>query len=71
MTQNEAVLRFMQEHGAITQMEAAQELGCWRLASRICDLKRDGYDIQKDTVRRRNRYGDPVSFARYSLREVR
>lgn len=71
MTQNEAVLRYMKEYGAITQMEAAQELGCWRLASRICDLKRDGYDIQKDTVRRRNRYGDPVSFARYSLREVR
>ena len=66
-TQKDLILRFMQENGSITQIEAAQEIGCWRLGARIFDLKRDGHNIKKDTVLRKNRYGKPISFARYRL----
>ena len=66
-TQCDLVLLFMTENGSITPREALEELGCMRLVSRISDLKRAGYKIAKETVCERNRYGDPVRFAKYSL----
>ena len=68
-TQNERILKYMQDFGTITTAEAMTELGVYRLASRINDLKRDGYAIHKVTVRATNRYGETVRFAQYSLEE--
>lgn len=68
MTQNELVLDYMKRHGSITQAEAARELGCMRLGARIWDLiHKYGYNIISETVTEKNRYGKPVSFARYRL----
>lgn len=50
MTQNEAVLIFMAKHGSITARDAVTELGIYRLAARIADLKELGYPI-KTTMR--------------------
>lgn len=69
-TQKDLILRFMQENGSITQMEAAQEIGCWRLGARIFDLKRDGHVIKRDMVSQKNRHGKPIAFARYRLVET-
>ena len=69
LSQCDMILRYMQENGSITQMEAAQEFGCWRLAARIADLRRAGHAIKSDMVSQKNRYGKPISFARYSLEE--
>lgn len=70
MTQCERVLRHLQDCGSITTYEAFTEYGITRLASRICDLKKDGYRIGKAFVTAKNRYGEPVSFCRYSLEEI-
>lgn len=67
MAQNDKILRYMQETGGITPMEAIEQFGCMRLAARISDLKAQGVPIKKETVKRRNRFGEPVSFARYSI----
>jgi hypothetical protein len=40
-----------------------------RLASRISDLKRQGYNISAERGKGENRYGEPVSFAVYHLVE--
>lgn len=69
MTQNERILRYLDENGSITQLEAMQEFGIYRLASRISDLKRQGFKIRREMVKGRNRYDEPTSFARYSLEE--
>ena len=50
-------------------MEAMGEYGCMRLASRINELKREGVPIRREMVTGRNRYGEAVTFARYSIRE--
>ncbi len=42
----------------ITQKEAINELGIYRLASRICDLKNSGYPIESKFKRVRTRYGE-------------
>lgn len=67
MTQCERVLRHMRDYGSITSAEAITEYGIYRLASRISDLKKQGVPIEKEMVRGKNRYGEPTSFARYSL----
>lgn len=69
MTQKDMILRYMQEHGSITQLQAVEEFGCYRLSGRIYDLKNDGFAIRRDTVTKKNRNGKAVSFARYHLEE--
>jgi hypothetical protein len=41
-----------------------------RLASRITDLKQQGYEIRKTMENNKNRYGDVVRYARYTLKGV-
>lgn len=68
-SQCERIVEYMRKHGAITQMQAYLDIGCWRLASRICDLKKRGYLIRTETVYVKNRYGEKVPVAKYSLIE--
>lgn len=67
MTQCEKILRHMEDYGSISSLEAVNEYGIMRLASRISDLKRMGVPISKETVKGKNRYGEATSYARYSL----
>lgn len=67
MTQNERILRHLEDGGTLTQAEAFLEYGVGRLSSRICELRRAGYPIRREFVTRENRYGEPVSFCRYWL----
>ena len=69
-SQCERIVEYMKKHGSITQLEAYLDIGCWRLASRINDLKRRGYAIRREMVAVDNRYGEKVPIARYSLAEV-
>lgn len=69
MTQNERILNHLKQHGSITQMEATTEYGCQRLAARIGELRRAGYQISSKLESSKNRYGERVTYARYSLKE--
>lgn len=69
MTQNERILRHLQDGGSLTQAEAFMEYGVGRLSSRICELRRAGYPIKREFITRKNRYGEPVSFCRYWLQD--
>lgn len=66
-TQAERVLDYMGEFGSITQLEALRDLGVMRLASRISDLKKQGYPIKSDVVAVKNRYEENCYIKRYSL----
>ena len=68
-TQCEKVLEYMKNFGSITQLQALQDIGCMRLASRISDLRGQGYSIGRRIKTSKNRYGDSVSFAEYYLEE--
>jgi hypothetical protein len=67
MTQCERVLKYIDDFGSITPIEAMADLGIMRLASRISDLKKAGYPIRKETAKGISRYGKPTHFARYSM----
>lgn len=45
MTQTELVLAYIDQYGSITARDAMLELGIYRLAARIADLKELGYNI--------------------------
>ena len=65
--QTERIYTHILAYGSITQKEAYDLYGCFRLASRICDLKRRGYRIGKVMEEGKNRYGEPERHARYFL----
>lgn len=70
LKQTERVISYMEEHGSITQIQALNDLGVMRLASRISDLKKQGYPIVSNVEQVRNRYGEVCRIKRYQLGEV-
>lgn len=56
MTQAQRVLEYIRQFGSITQLEALRDLGVMRLASRISDLRKQGYNIvgKREAVLNRN-----------------
>lgn len=70
MKQEERVLKYMQDFGAITPLQALDDLGVMRLGARIYDLKQAGHPISRRMVTKKNRYGEAVSFAEYRLEET-
>lgn len=66
-SQNTRILEYMARHGSITQLEALNELGVARLASRICDLKMRGYPIHSKMEKVTNRHGEICRIKRYRL----
>lgn len=67
MTQCERVLQYMRDFGSITPLDAMRDLAVMRLASRVSDLRKMGYDIKKESRTEKNRYGQSTTFASYSL----
>ena len=67
-SQNERILDYIDKFGSITQQEAMNHLGVMRLASRISDLKRLGYQVESEMVVVKNRYGEECRIKRYKLR---
>ncbi len=67
ITQCDMILDHMKRYGSITQAEAMSEYGCYRLAARISDLKVRGWKIRKEAVKKKNRFGKTIVFARYSF----
>jgi len=68
-TQNQRIIEYLDSYGSITQLEALNKLGIMRLASRISDLRRKGYQIDSEMDIVTNRYGEKCRVKRYSLRK--
>lgn len=67
-TQTEMILKYMEMHGSISQREAAEALGCYRLSARVYDLRALGFDIRREMATEKNRFGTQTTFARYWLK---
>ena len=67
LNQCQRILQYMEDFGSITSAQAMTDIGVYRLASRICDLKGMGYAIKSVTKTAKNRYGEPTRFKEYSL----
>lgn len=66
-TQCNRVLDYMERHGGITPLEAIMELGVFRLASRISEMRKRGLKIVDEWVQVTNRFDETCRIKRYSL----
>lgn len=62
MSQKERILQYMRMNDGITSMDAFR-LGCTRLAARISDLRKDGYNIYPERVTENRK-----TYVKYHLR---
>lgn len=68
-TQCSRVLDYIERFGSITQYEALQDLGVMRLASRISELRKQGYEFACEWIKVENRFGETCKVKRYSMRK--
>lgn len=69
MTQKERIIEYINQFGSITSWQAYQDLGIMQLGARIDQLQKEGYVFKTEWEHKENRYGEPVSFKRYYLKE--
>lgn len=67
VSQCDKILRHLEDYGEITSLTAMKEYGIMRLASRIADLKKQGYPIVSKTDTGKNRYGETTHWKVYRL----
>lgn len=53
--------------GSITPMEAFMDLGITKLATRVSEMRRLGFEFDQKMEESTNRYGEIVRYMRYSL----
>lgn len=71
VNQCERILFYLRHFGSITQLDALRDLGIMRLASRMSDLRKQGFNIKSETVAVKNRMGENCYIKRYYIEEVK
>lgn len=67
MNQKELILKYIKDFGSITSYQAYIDLGITQLATRIKELKEQGYSFSYEWISKKNRYGKSVAFKKYKL----
>jgi len=65
--QRDVVLELLKGGRVLTQADAYADYGIGRLAARIEELRKEGYEIRSTMIPRANPAGDIVTVARYSM----
>ena len=68
-TQKDRILDYIKRFGSITPMDAFNDLGITKLATRVSEMRDDGIQFTIIIERGKNRFGQPTHYARYSLKE--
>lgn len=66
-TQCTRIIDYMKRFGSITQYQALADLGVMRLASRISELRKQGYNIKGEMIEVNNRFDEVCNVKRYSF----
>ena len=69
MTQHQRVIQYIKQFGSITPMQAFADLGITKLATRISEMRKSGMEFKIEMVQGKNRFEEPVRYARYSFPE--
>jgi len=69
MTNKDRVLKYIEDFGSISSLEAFNDLGNTRLSASIWLLRHeDGLEIESITETKKNRYGEKTHYSRYYLK---
>lgn len=66
-TQKQKIVKYMLKFGSITSWEAYEGLGITQFATRINELKQEGYTFKMLWEKRKNKEGKTVRFKRFYL----
>ena len=66
MTQHQLILKYIEDFGSITPMEAF-DLGITKLATRISEMRKEGTEFKIEMLKGKNRYGKATRYAKYSF----
>lgn len=69
MSQCQRLLRYLQDVGPVNPLDAWIELGIYRLAARVDDLRKQGFKVCSRRTVVTNRHGEKFRVATYSLGE--
>ena len=61
------IIEYMRNNDGITSLEAIENLRILRLASRIHELVKLGYDIDKETICKHKGDGSVIHYTKYTL----
>ena len=67
VNQRQRIIDYINRFGSITSKDAYDDLGITQLATRIKELKDQGYKFETKWESSKNRYGERVDFKRYYL----
>lgn len=70
INQRQKILDYIKKWGSITSYQAYIDLGITQLATRISELKEQGYEFTYEWITKKNRDGELVSFKKYMLLET-
>lgn len=71
LTQRKLIYEHLKQFGSIEPMTALRDYGCYRLSSRISELRSEGIDIRTEYIMKRSKItGYFVKFAKYVLNGV-
>jgi len=70
INQRQRIINYIREFGSITSLEAYKDLGITQLATRISELKEQGYEFTDEWITKKNRDGVIVKFKKYMLLET-
>ena len=68
LTHYDRILRHLKTFGEIDSWTAITEYGNTRLSAYILMLRKDGYNIESETMTGKNRFGENTHFTRYVLK---
>lgn len=69
VTKMEQVRQHLLDKKSITSWEAINFYGATRLSAIIFNLRGEGFNIDTESVKRKDRNGNPVTFGKYILIE--
>lgn len=67
ISQKDRIINYIREFGSISSWEAYSDLGITQLGARIDQLKKEGYEFNTEWESKKNRYGEPTTYKRYTL----
>jgi len=55
-SQTKQIIEHLEQHQSITALEALNRFGCLRLAARVSDIRKEGYNVQSQRVVRNGKH---------------
>ena len=68
MSQVQMLIKMLKD-GWVSPAAALTDIGCYRLAARISDIRKMGYVIESRVVKQKNRFGHYIAFKEYRIKE--